>query len=99
MIKNDSPTFKWLTAVSVQQRMFPGTVTCFSTLLNCFWPVPATCLPKSTGAQLGVKMQQIAFPTDYLSAATLTEGMRAVRPDAGQLASVPDNTAGLIAIQ
>lgn len=68
-------------------------------MTNCLWPVPATTLPKSTGAQLGVKMQQPAFPTDNLGAATLPKGTRVVRIDAGQLASVPDNATGLVAIQ
>lgn len=40
------------------------------------WPLPATTLPKSTRAQLVVKMQQVAFPTDNLGAATLPKGMK-----------------------
>lgn len=44
-------------------------------------------------------MQQTAFPTENLGAATLPTGTRVIRIDAGQLASVPDNAAGLIATQ
>lgn len=63
--------------------------------LHCFWPVPATTLPKSTRAQLGVEMQQTAFPTDNLGAVLVPKGTIGVRIDAGQLA---DGTAGLTAI-
>lgn len=78
--------------------MFPGIGTCFSVLLNGFWPVPGTALPDSARTELGTDEQQRPCPTVWVQPHCL-EGTTAVRSDKAHLASVPENTAGLVDIQ
>lgn len=78
--------------------MFSGIGTCFSVLLNGFWPVPGTALPDSARTELGTDEQQRLCPTVWVQPHCL-EGTTAVRSDTAHLASVPENTAGSVDIQ